>query len=265
MSLLKVTDLSISFGDSRIVKDVSFEISDGERVCLIGESGSGKSLTATAINGLLPRNATVEGSILFKGQELIGMPEKHLRSIRGREIGFVFQEPQTALNPVIKIRQQLLTASRVHNQLGDGRSKQRAAELARSVNLPNPEEIIERYPHELSGGQRQRIIIAMAMSLSPALLIADEPTTALDATVQKHILELMDDATQRMNTALLMITHDMAVAYEIADRLLVMRHGSIVESGSSADVLTKPQHEYTKQLVDAARSTSLHVGERSGG
>ncbi|MDO5025752.1 MAG: ABC transporter ATP-binding protein [Trueperella sp.] len=258
MSLLDVKNLTISFDNTPVVQDVSFSLEAGERICLIGESGSGKSLTALAITQLLPASAQVSGSIIFKGQELLGLADKKMRKIRGKDIGLVFQEPQTALNPVIPLKHQLIAAKREHEHLARRDRLPAAIELARQVKLPEPEQIVHRYPHELSGGQRQRVVIAMAMSCQPALLIGDEPTTALDATVQATILDLMMESTVQNNTSMLMITHDMAVAARTSDRLLVMRRGQILEQGPTMQVLTTPHMSYTRELVAAARATSLN-------
>lgn len=257
MSLLTVKNLRVAFDGQEVVHGVSFSIEAGERVCLIGESGSGKSVTALAIDGLLPPNASVEGSISLGGDELLGAGERTMLGVRGKRIGFVFQEPQTALNPVVRIRTQLVAALRNHTHLPRSRWRETAVELAQSVGLPDPEHIVDRYPHELSGGQRQRVVIAMAMSVHPELLIADEPTTALDATVQARILRLMMASTAQAHTAMLMITHDMAVAGQTATRLLVMKDGRVIEAGTTAEVLRHPQHPYTANLVNAARTLSL--------
>lgn len=257
MSLLAVSNLSISFGDTTVVNDISFEMNEGEKVCIIGESGSGKSVTALAINALLPEEATATGSIVFDGREILDSSDRDMRRIRGNDIGFVFQEPQSALNPVLRIKKQLVAARREHRGLKRAEASRVAAELAAAVDLPEPERIINRFPHELSGGQRQRVVIAMAMSCQPKLLIADEPTTALDATVQARVLDLMTARTSSAGAALLMITHDMAVAAKVADRLIVMRGGKIVESGPTLGVLRNSTDPYTVSLVEAARATSL--------
>ncbi|WP_460997548.1 ATP-binding cassette domain-containing protein [Trueperella pyogenes] len=257
--MLEVRDLSISFAGTTVVDRVSFSVAPGERVCLIGESGSGKSLTALAIDGLLPASAQVTGSILFRGAQIVGAGEAQLQNIRGEQIGFVFQEPHTALNPVLRIEKQIVAALAQHRRL---RRKDRGAaarQLARGVGLP--ESIVERFPHQLSGGQRQRVVIAMAMSCQPSLLIADEPTTALDATVQRRIVDLMMNATQQHGASLLMITHDMALAAHTAQRLIVMRQGEIVEEGRTLDVLCHPRAEYTKTLINAARRSSPQLGD----
>lgn len=257
MSLLSVSNLSISFGDTTVVDDISFEMNEGEKVCIIGESGSGKSVTALAIDALLPKEATATGSIVFDGREILDSSDRDMQRIRGNDIGFVFQEPQSALNPVLRIKKQLVAARREHRGLKRADAARVAAELAAAVDLPEPERIINRFPHQLSGGQRQRVVIAMAMSCQPKLLIADEPTTALDATVQARVLDLMTERTSSEGAALLMITHDMAVAAKVADRLIVMRGGKIVESGPTLGVLRNSTDPYTVSLVEAARATSL--------
>ena len=257
MSLLDVTNLTIAFGQTVVVDDVSFSIEEGERVCIIGESGSGKSMTALAIDGLLPEDATATGSIVFDGRQILGSSDEEMRRVRGNGIGFVFQEPQSALNPVLRIKHQLVAARREHRGLRRSKTSAVATELAATVDLPQPPAIVERYPHELSGGQRQRVVIAMAMSCEPKLLIADEPTTALDATVQGRVLDLMMAKTSEQGAALLMITHDMAVAAKIADRLIVMKGGRIIEAGPTLGVLRNSRDPYTTALVEAARATSL--------
>lgn len=257
--MLEVRDLSISFAGTTVVDRVSFSVAPGERVCLIGESGSGKSLTALAIDGLLPASAQVTGSILFRGAQIVGAGEAQLQNIRGEQIGFVFQEPHTALNPVLRVEKQIVAALAQHRRLRRKDRRAAARQLARGVGLP--ESIVERFPHQLSGGQRQRVVIAMAMSCQPSLLIADEPTTALDATVQRRIVDLMMNATQQHGTSLLMITHDMALAAHTAQRLIVMRQGEIVEEGRTFDVLRYPRAEYTKTLINAARRSSPQLGD----
>lgn len=257
MTLLRVRDLTVAFGERTVVDQVSFDVAAGERVAIIGESGSGKSLTCMAILGLLPGGASVSGSIRFEDDELLGRPEPELARIRGYRIGCVFQEPHTALNPVQRIAAQLTTAERLHGVLRRKDARAEAVRLAREVGLPEPERIVSRYPHELSGGQRQRVVIAMAMSCRPELLLADEPTTALDATVQARILDLMDAATAQRGTAVVMVTHDMAVAHRTSQRLLVMHGGRIVEQGPTADILRSPREAYTSRLVAAARASAL--------
>lgn len=260
MALLEVSGLSVRFGDKAVVDDISFNLDAGERLGIIGESGSGKSMTCLAILGLLPPTAQVSGLVRLNGLELTA-PGVDLSKVRGAEVGVVFQEPQTALNPVLRVGRQLTTALRRHHGLDRAQAARKAIELAALVGLPDPARVVRRYPHELSGGQRQRVVIAMAMSCEPSLLLADEPTTALDATVQARVLDLMVDLTSRSGTAMVLITHDMAVAARTAQRLLVMRGGRIVEQGTVADLLGAPTQPYTAELVAAARATSLDLGE----
>ena len=258
MALLEVEALSVRFGDKAVVDDVSFQLEPGERLGIIGESGSGKSMTCLALLGLLPTTAEVTGRVVLDGTDLTAFGTD-LSKVRGAQIGVVFQEPQTALNPVLRIGRQLTTALRTHRGLDRQQAARAAVELAGLVGLPDPQRVVRRYPHELSGGQRQRVVIAMAMSCEPALLLADEPTTALDATVQARVLDLMMQMTSRTQTAMVLVTHDMAVAARTAQRLLVMRHGRIIEQGQVRRLLLEPEHDYTAELVTAARATSLDL------
>ncbi|MFC4223068.1 ABC transporter ATP-binding protein [Lysinibacter cavernae] len=263
MSLI-VHELCVSIGGRQVVSGVSFEVSDGERVGIIGESGSGKSLTALAILGLLPAEAEVGGSILFNGRELVGCSDRELAAIRGDQIGIVFQEPQTALSPLIRLGKQMTESLRIHYTLSRTQAKDAAVELARRVGLPDPESIVRSYPHEVSGGQRQRAAIAAAIAAGPELLIADEPTTALDVTVQKGVLELFRELSDETGSSLVFITHDLAVLKQIADRMIVLDDGAVVESGTVDAVLSNPQHPSTRALVAAALATSWRrpaVGE----
>ncbi|MFD5089936.1 ABC transporter ATP-binding protein [Amycolatopsis thailandensis] len=238
---LEVHDLGI--GD--LVRGVSFDIARGERVGLIGESGSGKSLTALSIMGLLPGELVASGSVKLDGRELLGAPEKELSRLRGNDLSMVFQEPMTALNPAMRVGAQVAEPMRIHRNGG----KQRAEALLDSVGLPGT---FRAYPHQLSGGQRQRVVLAIALANDPKLLICDEPTTALDVTVQAQILELILDGVRERESALLFITHDLAVVASVCERVLVMLDGEIVEAGTTRDVLTAPQHEYTKKLLAAS-------------
>lgn len=256
MTLLQITNLSIDIGDRRIVHDVSLHIERGERVGLIGESGSGKSLTCMATLGLLPPRGRMSGSISINGTEVQGASASTLRSLRGAEVGCVFQEPQSALDPLTPIHRHLVAALRAHGPLRRREAMAKAIELARSVGLPDPETLVRRYPHELSGGQRQRVMIAMAMASRPALLLADEPTTALDVTVQARVLDLMSDLATHTGTGTLLVTHDMAVAATRCDRIVVMQSGRIIEEGTPDDLIERPQVKYTAQLIDAAYATS---------
>ena len=258
-NLLEVRGLTVSFGGARAVDEVSFQVSPGERVGLIGESGSGKSMVCLAVQGLQPRIADVSGSVVLEGEAVHARDHARWRTLRGRRIGTVFQEPMTALNPVMTIGAQLTTALRHHGIVGRREAGQRAVDLAAMVGLPDPRHIVTRYPHQLSGGQRQRVVIAMALSCEPALVLADETTTALDATVARKVLELMVRLCEDVGSALLLVTHDMGVAASTCERLMVMRRGLMVEQGTTAALLAQPRHDYTRNLVAAARSTGLDL------
>jgi peptide/nickel transport system ATP-binding protein len=253
---LVVTDLSIEIGGRVVVDSLGFTVENGQRFGLIGESGSGKSLTALAILGLLPDGATVSGSVLLDGVELLGLPDRELAGIRGNRIGIVFQEPRTALNPLRRIGRQISEPLRIHEGLSRRDADARAIELAASVLLPEPERIVRLYPHQLSGGQRQRVAIAIALACSPAVLIADEPTTALDVTIQAEILALFDRLIERSGTALIFVTHDLAVLSQVSTEVVVLAHGKAVESGPVSRILAAPQHPVTIGLLEAARATS---------
>jgi peptide/nickel transport system ATP-binding protein len=250
--LLAISNLHVRFGAVEAVKGVSLTIDEGEVLGLVGESGSGKSATALAIPGLLPTTARVEGSIRFVGEELLGLPNAELRRLRGSRIAMIFQEPMTALNPVMTIGRQVAEAARTHTSSWTGReAKRRAIEALEAVSIPDAARRYGDYPHQFSGGQRQRILIAMALINKPQLLIADEPTTALDVTVQAQILELLRELQQKHGLAMLFISHDLAVVGQVADRVAVMRHGEVVEEGACARLLTHPEHPYTKSLLAA--------------
>ena len=248
--LLQVERLWIRFGSATAVEEASFTIGKGETLGLVGESGSGKSATSLAILGLLPPSAEVTGSLILDGTELRGLPEREMRQRRGREIAMIFQEPMTALNPVMRVGEQIAEGLRAHWP-GLPRDEVYARVLAtmREVALPDPERRMGDYPHQFSGGQRQRILIAMALVNRPRLLIADEPTTALDVTVQAQILELLAELRRSYGLAMLFISHDLAVVSQVADRIAVMQRGRIVEQGPAADVFQRPQHAYTRQLL----------------
>jgi microcin C transport system ATP-binding protein len=253
MSLLDIRDLRVDFGGSPAVKGISFAIEKGETVGVVGESGSGKSVTALSILQLLSYPpARQSGSIQFDGQELVGAPETTLRKVRGARIAMIFQEPMTSLNPLHTIERQIGESLQLHKGLHGKAARTRIIELLGLVGIPHPEERLGSYPHELSGGQRQRVMIAMALANEPDLLIADEPTTALDVTVQAQILDLLQDLQRRFGMALLLITHDLGVVRKMAAKVCVMRHGEIVEAGLVDDVFQRPQHEYTKMLLAAA-------------
>ena len=255
--LLKVRNLHVEFrsggGAMHAVKGVSFDIAKGETLALVGESGSGKSVTALSILQLLPYPMArhPQGSIRFRGTELVGAEEKVLRDVRGNRIAMIFQEPMTSLNPLHSIERQINETLFLHKGLSRAAARKRTLELLRLVGLPNPEKRLNAYPHELSGGQRQRVMIAMALANEPDLLIADEPTTALDVTIQAQILELLKDLQRRFGMALLLITHDLGVVRKMADRVCVMNQGEIVEQAAVADIFARPQHPYTRKLLAA--------------
>ncbi len=255
--LLSVRDLSVAFhqqsGDQLAVDRISFEINRGECVALVGESGSGKSVSALSILKLLPYPTASHpsGNIRFKGQELLSLPERKIRELRGNDISIIFQEPMTSLNPLHTIESQIGEILRLHNDIGNAMVRARTLELLTQVGIPEPETRLASYPHQLSGGQRQRVMIAMALANEPDLLIADEPTTALDVTVQAQILALLAEIRKRLGMSLLFITHDLGIVRRIAERVCVMNGGKIVEQGLVEQVFTAPKHPYTKALLAA--------------
>lgn len=252
---LTVEDLVIEIDGRRVVDGVSLQVPDGTRLGVIGESGSGKSLTALAMLGLLPEGATARGSIRWDGTELIGMPDRELARLRGDDIGIVFQEPRTALNPIRTVGRQIAESIRIHEGLGRREARDRAIAEAARVRLPDPETIVDRYPHQLSGGQRQRVAIAMALACRPRLLIADEPTTALDVTIQAEILSLMLGLVADEGMSLLFITHDLAVLSQVATEGVVLEHGRVVESAPVSRLLTAPTSPVTQGLLRDATAT----------
>jgi peptide/nickel transport system ATP-binding protein len=231
--------------------DMNYVVRRGEVLAIVGESGSGKSTSTMALLGLLPQNARVTGSIKLLERELNGVPDYELRKIRGNQIATIFQEPMTALNPVYTVGFQISEALRSHFDMSPAEAKTRAIELLTMVEMPNPEQSYDKFPHQLSGGQRQRAMIAQSISCDPLLLVADEPTTALDVTVQAEILDLMRDLRERLDSAIILITHDMGVVADLADRVLVMKNGVVVEGGTVSEIFTSPQHPYTQQLLSA--------------
>lgn len=264
--ILSVEGLHISFGTFTTVHGISFNVDKGKTLAIVGESGSGKSLTALSLMGLPPKNAEVKGKVQLNVNEReysLGLitDNKVWQQLRGKAMGMVFQEPMSSLNPVMKIGKQLAETIIIHQQINKEEAKQQALEWLGKVQLPNPEKLYDRYPHQLSGGQKQRVMIAMAMCNKPVLLIADEPTTALDVTVQKEVISLMRQLQQEHNTALIFITHDLALAAEIADEVLVMYKGEVVEYGAVTDVLQTPQHVYTKALI-ACKPNAENKGKR---
>ena len=255
-AVLEIEDLTIRLAGRTLVDDVSLRLGVGERLGLIGASGSGKSFTALATIGLLPEGAQVTGSIRLAGRELSGRSDRELARVRGRRIGMVFQEPATALDPLMRVGAQI--AGPVRRLTGASRSvaARRAVELAATVGLPDPEVLVRAYPHQLSGGQRQRVGIAIALAGGPDLLIADEPTTALDVTVQAEVLRLLDDLVAQRGTALLFISHDLAVVAQVARRVAVLADGRLREYGPVEQVLHHPRDPATRALIEAARRTS---------
>ncbi|MGB4845255.1 MAG: ABC transporter ATP-binding protein [Ferruginibacter sp.] len=266
--LLSIKNLSVQFSNdgklSTAVSNNSFIVEPGELVAIVGESGSGKSVTALSVLQLLPKQAVVSGEILFNKTEpidLLHLKSKEITAIRGNEIAMIFQEPMTSLNPVFTCGYQVMEAIQLHQQVSKDIARKKTIELFEQVKLPNPANLLKRYPHELSGGQKQRVMIAMAMCCNPSLLIADEPTTALDVTVQKTILELIKSLQQQNNMGVIFITHDLGVVADIADKILVMYKGEIAEQGKAKDILSSPQHPYTKALL-ACRPAGQPKGKR---
>lgn len=258
MSLLAVRDLHLSFGEQEVLHGLDLTVEQGEFVALVGESGSGKSVTALAAMGLLPPNARVTGgSIQFDGQELLGQPSKVLDQYRGSQMAMVFQDALTSLNPVLTIGDQLMEGIRVHLGYNRKQAEALALSLLERVGLPRDRSQLKRYPHTLSGGQRQRVCIAMALACQPRLLIADEPTTALDVTVQAQIMELLGKLQWESGMAVLFITHDIALAARQAHRMAVVWEGNVVEEGETEKVLRHPKHDYTRRLARAAEKLRL--------
>ena len=256
MSLLDIQNLSIALpkGADRdlAVEDVSFTLDKGEILCIVGESGSGKSMSANALMGLLPEGVTpAGGSITFEDRDLLTLSETEMLALRGADISMIFQEPLSALNPLMRIGDQIAEVFEAHNLLSPSERRKRALELLTEVGLPDPDTTIRAYPFQLSGGQRQRVVIAMALALEPKILVADEPTTALDVTTQAQILDLIENLRQTRDMAVLFITHDFGVVADIADRVIVMQHGKVVEAGDANTVLLHPTHPYTRALLDA--------------
>jgi len=268
--LLSVNHLSVNFiaegSNTAAVKGISFTVEAGEIVAIVGESGSGKSVTSLSLMKLLPKQAIVKGKLIFTDHsgkliDLLAISEKEINAIRGKDMAMIFQEPMTSLNPVLTCGYQVMEAIQLHQQLSKVSAKEKAIALFEKVKLPNPAEMMNRYPHQLSGGQKQRVMIAMAISCNPSLLIADEPTTALDVTVQKTILELIKELQLQLGMGVILITHDLGLVADIADRVLVMYKGEIAEQGKTNEVLQHPQHPYTKALM-ACRPSMHGRGER---
>ena len=263
--VLEVEDLSVEFhtpsGVVHAVSHASFKLKAGETLGIVGESGSGKSVTANSIMRLLPDTARVTGKILFKGQDILKMKTKDFNKIRGREISMIFQDPMTSLNPLYTVGNQLEEVLKLHMGLKGEAATKRAIELLDMVSIPQPETRVTQYPHEFSGGMRQRVMIAMALACDPTILIADEPTTALDVTIQAQILELMQDLQKRLGMAIIMITHDLGVVAQMCDEIVVMYAGSICEQGTADEIFYNPHHEYTKGLIRSI-PTAANNGQR---
>lgn len=247
--MLEMRDLQIRIGDAEIVSIEALDLAKGERLGLVGESGSGKTLTAMSIAGLSPHEARITGSIKFNGRELVGLPERPFCSIRGVAIGVIFQDPLRALNPVMRIDRQVMEAVRLHADVSKAEARARTLELLTQVQLPDPERLLRRYPHQLSGGQRQRVLIAIAIASRPQLLIADEPTTALDVTVQQGILELLVRLSEEQDMGLLFVSHDLGVVQAVSERIAVLYAGHLVEVGPADDIAARPRHRYTEALI----------------
>ena len=264
MSLLEVTDLGVRFGHRRIeaVRGASLSLAPGQRLGVIGESGSGKTVTALAVIGLLPQNALTSGSIRLDGTEIIGLAEAELARLRGKVVSMVFQEPMTALDPTMRVGRQVAEVLRLHQGAEPGRARQRVLAMLARVGLDDAERIADAYPHQLSGGQRQRVSLAMAVINSPRLVICDEPTTALDVTVQARVLQLLDEVLAESGAACLFISHDLAVVSQVCDQVAVMLDGRIVEVGSVSELFSAPRHPYTRGLVATARLDLVEPGQR---
>ena len=251
--ILQVSDYNIDFWVDGVwypaAINMNFDVAPGKVLAIVGESGSGKSTTAMGLMNLLASNARISGSVKIKGEEMVGAKQNLLRKFRGKEVAYIFQEPMTALNPVYTIGFQIVETLRNHFEMGPKEARQRAIELITMVEIPNPEASFDKYPHQLSGGQRQCAMIAQALACDPGLLVADEPTTALDVTVQAEILDLMRGLRDRLNSAILLITHDMGVVADLADDILVMKDGNTVEYGTADQIFNRPQHPYTQQLL----------------
>jgi peptide/nickel transport system ATP-binding protein len=254
--LLQVKDLRVAFhsrrGEAMVLNGVDFDIRAGETLCVVGESGCGKSMTALALLRLIPSppGRISGGQVLFQGEDLVQADDARMRAVRGNRISMIFQEPMTSLNPVFTVGEQIAESLRLHAGLDAPAAQARAVEMLKQVGIPAPERRVHEYPHQLSGGMRQRVMIAMALACRPDILIADEPTTALDVTVQAQIFDLLRELQQDKGTAILLITHDMGAVAEMADRVMVMYAGRVIEQGSCAQVLSSPAHPYTRGLID---------------
>ncbi|RWX81359.1 ABC transporter ATP-binding protein [Neorhizobium lilium] len=262
--LMEVHDFAVGFGSAQPVKGVSFDVTAGEMLAIVGESGSGKSLTALGLIGLLPSHARKTGSIRLAGRDLSDLSERQWRSIRGREIGMIFQEPMTSLNPVLTVGEQIVEVLRIHDKIDRRSARKRAIELLDLVNIPEAGRRIDDYPHQLSGGMRQRVMIAIGVACNPKLLIADEATTALDVTIQAQILQLLDNLRLNLNMAVILITHDLGIVAQWADRVMVMYAGRKVEEGLPQPVFEHPYHPYTRGLLAASPRAEVGQHYRDG-
>ncbi|MGD6818447.1 ABC transporter ATP-binding protein [Metabacillus sp. 113a] len=254
-TVLSVRGLSVGFKRDAsvvdVVKSIDLTLNEGEVLGIVGESGCGKSVASMAMMGLLPKTSAVRGEIFYKDKNLLNEKEASLRKIRGNEMAMIFQEPMTSLNPLLKIGEQLMEAYRIHKRCSKKEARNQAVEMLRLVGMPRPEALLSDYPHQLSGGMRQRVMIAMAMICRPGVLIADEPTTALDVTIQSQILALMKDLNKKMNTSILLITHDLGVVAQVCDRVAIMYAGQIAEEGDVNAIFSSPKHPYTRGLLQS--------------
>lgn len=256
-AMLEVKDLHVSFdvygGEVQAIRGVDFSVGEGESVAIVGESGSGKSVTAQTIMRLIetPPGRIKSGQVLFQGQDLLQLSEKEMQRVRGNRIGMIFQDPMTSLNPTMTVGKQIMEGLAQHQRLSRAAARERAAELLRMVGISNPAARLKQYPHHFSGGMRQRVMIAIALACNPALLIADEPTTALDVTIQAQILDLLKDLQRQTNTSIILITHDLGIVADMCDRIFVMYAGQIVETGTKQEIFYNPQHPYTRGLLNS--------------
>ena len=257
--VLDVRNMSVALGPHLAVKEISYQIHAGEILGVVGESGCGKSLTSLAVMGLLDKKLALSGEILFAGENLVGMSEKRYQNIRGEGIGMIFQEPMTALNPVVTVGEQVAEMFLVHEGVSKAEAMNRAIEMLRQVHIPYPEKRAKAFPHELSGGMRQRVMIAMALACKPKVLIADEPTTALDVTVQAQVLDLLEELRETTGTAIQFISHSLGVVSQISDRVMVMYAGQVVEIADVNDIFDNPQHPYTQALLDTIPRVGVDI------
>ena len=265
--VVDIRDLHVSFATDgepvRAVDGVSLHVAPGEILAVVGESGSGKTVTAKSVLGLLPDNARVDGAVVLAGQDVVRLRPAELRRARGRDVAMVFQEPSTALNPVFTVGWQIAEGLRAHGRYSRSAARARAVEVLRQVGIPDPETRVDHYPHQFSGGQKQRIVIAMALALEPSVIVADEPTTALDVTVQAEILDLLRSVRDDFGRAIILITHNMGVVADLADRVAVMYEGRVVEQATARELFARPQHEYTRRLLAAVPRLGAHTTERA--